>query len=463
MDLVSLYVDNIPTGVDVAWLRSIFNNHGQVIEAFIPVNRVSKYNTKFGFVRFKTMEEALEAIHALNGKIVQNFCIHVRIARFSSAKRSYVDRQKLQLVGSNEGGICGQFLKKNVWPPTLDKNQVSSTKGNFSYTEALNGFKNSPKLIDLEAFEVDWLERSVVGRLISYCNVNSLQNIFISNEIWDAHIRSLGGLNVLLTFDTKESMEDFIKDKNNCLPKWFSSVEVWKQQKIIPSRCVWLSCFGVPLNAWNNNTFISIGNLWGEVIKLDELTANSIAFDKGRMFVLTDCLDCINEVVHVKIKEDIFPVKVVEDPFAETSWENRIVTTIKIKTGRSGIEAVEEDDVDTLGSEEGNRNKVEMVNEKENAGFMGMSRADGEELLDSNCIGEVNSCTKICDDHKLKALELAFESNDKVDKDLVNLCSRSTSKDSRVNSFGCMEGFIFVHNKLKGCGRDRAMEKETHA
>lgn len=86
MDLVSLYVDNIPTGVDVAWLRSIFNNHGQVIEAFIPVNRVSKYNTKFGFVRFKTMEEALEAIHALNGKIVQNFCIHVKIARFSGRK-----------------------------------------------------------------------------------------------------------------------------------------------------------------------------------------------------------------------------------------------------------------------------------------------------------------------------------------------------------------------------------------
>ncbi|KAH7852250.1 hypothetical protein Vadar_022463 [Vaccinium darrowii] len=248
-------------------------------------------------------------------------------------------------------------------------------------------------------------------------------------------------------------MEDFIKDKNNCLPKWFSSVEVWKQQKIISSRCVWLSCFGVPLNAWNSDTFISIGNLWGEVIKLDELTANSIAFDKGRMFVLTDCLDCINEMVHVKIKEDIFPVKVVEDPFAETSWENRIVTTFKVKSGRSGIKIAEEDVVDTLGSEEGNRSKAEMVYEKENAGLMEMSRSEGDEVLDSNnsvsdyphnfkdgyCIGEGNSRPKICDDHKLKTSELALESNDKVDKDSVSLCSRSASKDRRVNSIGCME------------------------
>lgn len=141
----------------------------------------------------------------------------------------------------------------------------------------------------LEEDGIDWLNRSVVGRLLSFCDVNSLQNLFISNEICDAHIRSLGGLNVLITFESKELMEDLLKDKNNCLPKWFSwSVEVWQYQRIKPSRCVWISCFGVPINAWNNNTFINIGNLWGEVIKVDELTANSIAFDKGRMFILTD-------------------------------------------------------------------------------------------------------------------------------------------------------------------------------
>ncbi|KAG5549338.1 hypothetical protein RHGRI_014630 [Rhododendron griersonianum] len=191
--------------------------------------------------------------------------------------------------------------------------------GKSTYAEILNGdFKSKPKLVFAhEEDGIDWLNRSVVGRLLSFCDVNSLQNLFISNEIWDAHIRSLGGLNVLITFESKELMEDFLKDKNNCLPKWFSSVEVWQYQRIKPSRCVWISCFGVPINAWNNNTFINI-------------------------------------VVYVKMKDESFPVKVVEDPCAETSWENRIVTNIKVKRG------MEEDGAFPLRSEEDSVAIVEM-------------------------------------------------------------------------------------------------------
>ncbi|KAH7848730.1 hypothetical protein Vadar_006918 [Vaccinium darrowii] len=49
-----------------------------------------------------------------------------------------------------------------------------------------------------------------------------------------------------------------------------------------------------------NTFFFSIGNLWGKVVKLDELTEQLIAFDKGRIFIVTDFLDCINEVIHIK-------------------------------------------------------------------------------------------------------------------------------------------------------------------
>ncbi|KAF7151536.1 hypothetical protein RHSIM_Rhsim02G0177400 [Rhododendron simsii] len=90
----------------------------------------------------------------------------------------------------------------------------------------------------------------------------------------------------------------------------------WDNQKIPPPRCVWISCYGIPLNAWCSSTFIEIGKFWGDVIKLDELTEKSIAFDKGRMLIIMDYLDCINELVHIKINGVIFPVKVIEDPMA---------------------------------------------------------------------------------------------------------------------------------------------------
>ena len=39
-------------------------------------------------------------------------------------------------------------------------------------------------------------------------------------------------------------------------------------------------------------------------------------------------MECINEVINLKIKDIVYPIKVVEDPFAETSWENRGITAI---------------------------------------------------------------------------------------------------------------------------------------
>ncbi|GAB2290013.1 hypothetical protein Dimus_024310 [Dionaea muscipula] len=38
-------------------------------------------------------------------------------------------------------------------------------------------------------------------------------------------------------------------------------------------REVWLSFYGVPIHAWNVSTFCSIGNVWGEVVLIDEDTA----------------------------------------------------------------------------------------------------------------------------------------------------------------------------------------------
>ncbi|KAH7836905.1 hypothetical protein Vadar_007238 [Vaccinium darrowii] len=99
------------------------------------------------------------------------------------------------------------------------------------------------------------------------------------------------------------------------------------------SRSTWISCYGVPVNAWNSQTFVSIGSLWGKVVKLDELTDQSIAFDKGRIFIVTNFLDCINEVIHIKVNGVVFPVKVIEDPLVETTWEKRVYTSIKVKNG----------------------------------------------------------------------------------------------------------------------------------
>ncbi|KAG5562937.1 hypothetical protein RHGRI_005615 [Rhododendron griersonianum] len=180
-----------------------------------------------------------------------------------------------------------------------------------------------------------WLETSAVGELLVCRDTKELQDLFISHGIWDAHIRYMGVLYVLLSFDSKESLDSFLEDNKVCLSQWFASVEAWIKHRMMPSRCTWLSCFRVPLNVWNTHTFSNISKIWGETVKIDELTAKSLAFDKGRIFILTEQLECINEVVNLNVKGVLYPIKVVEDPVAETTRERRVVSIMKVKNGIS--------------------------------------------------------------------------------------------------------------------------------
>ncbi|KAH7848881.1 hypothetical protein Vadar_009687 [Vaccinium darrowii] len=229
------------------------------------------HNAKFSFIRFKRKEEATQAIDALNGILTRNFNIRVQFAKYSKSA-------PLRSHKNNQGGVHGGKLVSTAhrWKPVLSGvhcNQRNSYP--TTYADILKGVSNGKaKLVEVKESGLDWLHMSAVGILNSYCDVNKLQDLFITNGIRDAHIRLLGGLNVLLSFDCSESLNSFLEDKDSVLPKWFSSVEAWANQSIKSSRCVWIYCFGVPLNAWCSSTFINIGKLRGDVIKLDEFTEN---------------------------------------------------------------------------------------------------------------------------------------------------------------------------------------------
>ncbi|KAH7855185.1 hypothetical protein Vadar_022226 [Vaccinium darrowii] len=274
--LITVYVDNLHRDMDVIWLQQIFSPCERVVDVFIPSKKSKSFNTKFGFIRFKRREEALRAINDLNGLLIRGFRMFVQFAKFSKSSSP-----------------SPKFFQK-----MRDENHIVTSNGVSD---------GNTKAVDGVAAGSGWLQNSAVGKLIKYCYVHTFQDLFISNGIWDAHIRPLGGLNVLVSFDSIELLDTFLKDKDNVLPK--------------------MVLFCGSLERSELQTF----KLWGDVIRLDELTEKLIAFDKGHLFILTDFLDCINEVVHVKIDDTIYPVKVVEDPLAETSWGKCVFTSIKIK------------------------------------------------------------------------------------------------------------------------------------
>lgn len=76
-----LYVGNLPFSVDSNELRTIFEEHGQVVDATTVMDRETGRARGFGFVEFANREDGEKAIEQLNGKDVGGRTIVVNEAR----------------------------------------------------------------------------------------------------------------------------------------------------------------------------------------------------------------------------------------------------------------------------------------------------------------------------------------------------------------------------------------------
>ncbi|KAH7858858.1 hypothetical protein Vadar_028825 [Vaccinium darrowii] len=201
-DLITVYADSLPRDMDVDWLRQIFSSFGQMEDVFIPKKRSLSFNTKFGFIRFKEKEEAMRAIDALDGLLIRNFKIFVPLAKYVKPS-PYSARSFQKFQGGKHNGKLGS--SDSIWKPIVrEEHSKQNALDHPSYADILRGVSNGPKIKLVEAKEADteWLKKSAVGQLINYCYMIMLQDLFISNGIWDAHIRPLGGLNIKKGHDT---------------------------------------------------------------------------------------------------------------------------------------------------------------------------------------------------------------------------------------------------------------------
>ncbi|KAH7843725.1 hypothetical protein Vadar_020084 [Vaccinium darrowii] len=138
----------------------------------------------------------------------------------------------------------------------------------------------------------------------------------------DLQIRYLGGSSILITGKSLSAVETILNVDLAWASKYFYSLERWNGQILPPTRCVWLNCFGVPLNVWVAQTFHNIGKLWGDVLALDVYTIKGMAFDRGRIFVATEKFDHINEVIQLEVNGKLIPIRVSKDSYNSVNMEH---------------------------------------------------------------------------------------------------------------------------------------------
>lgn len=150
-----------------------------------------------------------------------------------------------------------------------------------SYRQVLKGESskmesNPKKTLHVKPSGNGWLYRSAVAVMHRVVSMKTLKESFGPDTNRVVQFRSLGGRYVLITFQSAEVRDSIIEGQ--WMKLWFDNVKPWRGEPASLERFVWLSCKGLPLNAWNAQTFKSIAELWGCFIMVDEQTLKDLSF-----------------------------------------------------------------------------------------------------------------------------------------------------------------------------------------
>ncbi|KAH7859202.1 hypothetical protein Vadar_033039 [Vaccinium darrowii] len=228
----TLFVDNLPEDVGILWFRNFFNKFGVVIDAFIPSKRSKVTNRRFGFVRYNCATSADVAISKANGFWIEDCKLYVKFAAFKNHSKMRIQNKAGQYAPFNSGVSSRKDVDRSVH--RIEKGNPSKQ---VSYADVVKGSKVSDSKVSLLAkddFIADndeWLSRSIIAKLPSPRSVESIKDCFISEGVFDIHIRSLGGNFVVLTFPSLSDMKSMIEctEINWCLCKGNVSLNLDKK------------------------------------------------------------------------------------------------------------------------------------------------------------------------------------------------------------------------------------------
>ncbi|KAJ0712834.1 hypothetical protein HanOQP8_Chr09g0339131 [Helianthus annuus] len=171
------------------------------------------------------------------------------------------------------------------------------------------------KVVEVSSFVkpfVSWLGKSLIIRT-SYLSTLVKMNKLMENCVGlKVKIKYVGGLYLLLVFDSLEEMLSF-KESDPNAKDWFSWMEVWEGQVLPFERIAWLKISGVPIQLLDNEVFDSVGRLFRKVVHASSLSIASSDLTNDLVCVLVGDGGRISESVTLKWKDRKFVVWVHEE------------------------------------------------------------------------------------------------------------------------------------------------------
>ncbi|GAU39364.1 hypothetical protein TSUD_56910 [Trifolium subterraneum] len=161
------------------------------------------------------------------------------------------------------------------------------------------------------------LKHSFVGTLWEARMAESVQMMINMEGFQNITATLLGIDKILLSSIKDEGVKQAVEADTNWWHKLFSEIKPWSSIQKPRGRRIWVRIFGTPPHAWWWECFHRIIWRFGRLIMLDGQTERQERLDVARAQIAVIYWDFVDEVIEIKVNEELFVVRVVEERFGE--------------------------------------------------------------------------------------------------------------------------------------------------
>ncbi|GJS09127.1 zinc finger, CCHC-type containing protein [Tanacetum coccineum] len=331
---VSFMFFKFPTDWGMGNLWMLFKKFGTVFDMYMVQKRL-RNGERYGFVRFKLVTN------------VEGLLKRLREIKFGEENlKVFVayDRKNLGVRGDEVNRSVGNEMRKgNGWK---DNGWNGGTRDERNFAEVVNGEKrdrdkkesgwegrndgcrnegerieNKDKKEDVRIVEVcddevntTLFNKCLIGEVKSMCYLTKLGSICGEQGLSNVEVKLLGGLEVLMVFDTPETATNILNSSGHGLRRWVHKMRIWNKNYTLPGRITWINIIGVPVSCWSESVFKKIAALHGRVIGSSncKLEGNqNLIVGKVQLHTINKGL--IKESLYLKLYEKKFKVDIIEE------------------------------------------------------------------------------------------------------------------------------------------------------
>ncbi|GJY51605.1 transposon TX1 [Tanacetum coccineum] len=379
---VSFMFFNFPSDWGMGKLWMMFKKFGTVFDMYMVQKRL-RNGEKYGFVRFKLMADVEVLLKRLREIKFGEEYLKVFIAY---DRKNPCDKQ-----AEGNVNVGNTKRKENGWK---NSGWNGGTRDERNFAEVVNGERKNR----------DKNEGCLLGEVKSMCYLTKLASICGDQGLCNVEVKLLGGLEVLIVFDTPETATNIVNSTGHGLRRWVHKLRRWNKHYILPGRLTWINIIGVPVHTIN----------------------------KG----------LIKESLYVKVYGRKFKVEVIEEVGDVMDFGmEEIITNRKIENeieekGDENDMAISDNESCDESSEEGTESEEEGNEVKDDVGLEVRAEDDGGWKMEKDEESRFSGMSRVCETPEVEIIKKEEKSaKSEVDVDKTpreETCGGKENKEKRI-------------------------------